>query len=199
MLYRFVDEQKADGFPVERICDVGGVSRSAYYDWKKHRCGVVTNTERVELLLVSKIRKIHKDSGGTYGSPRVTAELHDEGRIVNHKRVERLMRIHDIVGHTPKKRTVTTIPYAAHGIDDLVKRNFTPDGLDQTWAGDISYIRTWEGFLYLSVVEDLASRRIVGLSMAAHMRAELVGDALKEAVGTRGGSIAGVVFHSKWG
>jgi hypothetical protein len=84
-LYRFVDEQKAEGFPVERICDVGGVSRSAYYDWKKHRCGVVTNTERVELLLVSKIRKIHKDSGGTYGSPRVTAELHDEDRIVNHR------------------------------------------------------------------------------------------------------------------
>jgi transposase InsO family protein len=199
MLYRFVDEQKADGFPIGRICDVAGVSTSAYYDWKRHRRGVITNPERVEMLLMAKIRQIHKDSDGTYGSPRVTVELCKRGRAVNHKRVERLMRVHDIIGHTPKKRTVTTIPYAAHRIPDLVKRNFTPDGLDVTWAGDITYIRTWEGFLYLAVVEDLASRRIVGMSMASHMRSELVGDALKEAIGTRGGHVAGVVFHSDRG
>ncbi len=199
MLYRFVDEQKAEGFPIERICDVAGVSTSAYYDWKKHRRGVITNPERVEMLLVAKIRQIHKDSDGTYGSPRVTVELCNRGRVVNRKRVERLMRIYDIVGHTPKKRTVTTIPYAAHRIPDLVKRNFTPDGLDVTWAGDITYISTWEGFLYLAVVEDLASRRILGMSMASHMRASLVADALKEAVGTRGGHVAGVVFHSDRG
>jgi len=95
MLYRFVDEQKAEGFPVERVCDVAGVSTSAYYDWKKHRRGVITNTERIDLLLVHKIREIHKTSDGTYGSPRVTDELHKQGRVVNHKRVERLMRIHD--------------------------------------------------------------------------------------------------------
>ncbi len=199
MLYRFVDEQKAEGFPIERICDVAGVSTSAYYDWKKHRRGVITNPERVEMLLVAKIRQIHKDSDGTYGSPRVTVELCNRGRVVNRKRVERLMRVYDIVGHTPKKRTVTTIPYAAHRIPDLVKRNFTPDGLDVTWAGDITYISTWEGFLYLAVVEDLASRRILGMSMASHMRASLVADALKEAVGTRGGHVAGVVFHSDRG
>ncbi len=199
MLYCFVDEQKAEGFPIERICDVAGVSTSAYYDWKKHRCGVVTAGQLRERLLVNRIREIHKESGGTYGSPRVTAELHDEGRIVNRKRIERLMRIHDIVGYTPENKTVTTIPYSAHRIADLVKRNFTPDGLDQPWAGDISYIRTWEGFLYLSVVEDLASRRIVGLSMASHMRTELVSDALKEAVGTRGGDVDDVVFHSDRG
>ena len=149
MLYRFVDEQKAEGFPIERICEVAGVSTSAYYDWKKHRDGIVTAGELRERLLVNEIRQIHKTSNGTYGSPRVTAELHDRGRVVNHKRVERLMRVYDIVGHTPKKRTVTTIPYAAHRIPDLVKRDFTPDGLDVTWCGDITYIRTWEGFLYL--------------------------------------------------
>ena len=199
MLYRFVDEQKAAGFPIERICEVAGVSTSAYYDWKRHRDGVVTTAEIHERLLVNTIRQIHKASDGTYGSPRVTAELHDQGRVINHKRVERLMRVYDIVGHTPKKRTVTTIPYAAHRIPDLVKRDFTPDGLDVTWCGDITYIRTWEGFLYLSFVEDLASRRIVGMSMASHMRASLVGDALTEAVGTRGGHVAGVVFHSDRG
>jgi transposase InsO family protein len=199
MLYRFVDEQKAEGFPIGRICDVAGVSTSAYYDWKKHRDGIVTASVLRERLLVNEIRRIHKDSRGTYGSPRVTVELCKRGRVVNHKRVERLMRVHDIVGHTPKKRTVTTIPYAAHRIPDLVKRDFSPDGLDATWAGDITYIRTWEGFLYLAVVEDLASRRILGLSMASHMRASLVGDALEEAVGTRGGNVAGVVFHSDRG
>ena len=199
MLYRFVDRQKAEGFPVERVCDVAGVSTSAYYDWKKHRDGIVGAVELRERLLVAKIRQIHKTSGGTYGSPRVTAELADQGRIVNHKRIERLMRIYDIVGYTPKKRTVTTIPYAEHRIPDLVQRNFIPDGLDVTWAGDITYIRTWEGFLYLAVVEDLASRRILGMSMAGHMRASLVGDALEEAAGTRGGHIDGVVFHSDRG
>ena len=199
MLYRFVDEQKAAGFPIERICEVAGVSTSAYYDWKRHRDGVVTTAELHERLLVNTIRQIHKASDGTYGSPRVTAELHDQGRVINHKRVERLMRVYDIVGHTPKKRTVTTIPYAAHRIPDLVKRDFTPDGLDVTWCGDITYIRTWEGFLYLSFVEDLASRRILGMSMKNHMRASLASDALKEAVGTRGGHVAGVVFHSDRG
>jgi transposase InsO family protein len=109
------------------------------------------------------------------------------------------MRIHDIVGHTPKKRGVTTILYAAHRIPDLVERDFTPDGLDVTWCADITSISTWEGFRYLAVVEDLASRRILGMSMAGHMRASLVGDALKEAIGTRGGNVAGVVFHSDRG
>jgi putative transposase len=199
MLYRFVDEQKAEGFPIGRICEVAGVSTSAYYDWKKHRDGIVGADVVRERLLVNEIRQIHKTSKGTYGSPRVTVELCNRGRMVNHKRVERLMRVYDIVGHTPKKRTVTTIPYAAHRIPDLVKRDFAPDGLDQTWCGDITYIRTWEGFLYLAVVEDLASRRILGVSMAGHMRASLVGDALTEAVGTRGGRVAGVVFHSDRG
>jgi transposase InsO family protein len=199
MLYCFVDEQKAEGFPIGRICEIAGVSTSGYYDWKKHRCGVVTIGEIRERLLVAKIRKIHKASGGTYGSPRVTAELHDLGYVVNHKRVERLMCIHNIVGYTPPTKMVTTIPYAAHRIPDLVKRDFFRDWLDQLWAGDISYIRTQEGFLYLAVVEDLASRRIVGLSMASHMRTELVSDALREAVGNRGGDVDGVVFHSDRG
>ena len=199
MLYRFVDDQKAEGFPVERISDVVSVSTSAYYDWKKYRCGIPTVGELAEQRLVKKIRKIHGDSGGTYGEPRVTEALVDEGCVVNHKRVERLMRIHNIVGYTPTKRRVTTIPDAAHRIPDRIRRDFFPDDLDVKWCGDISYIPTWEGFLYLSFVEDLASRRIVGLSMASHMRAELVGDALTEALGTRGGDVTGVIFHSDRG
>jgi transposase InsO family protein len=199
MLYRFVDQQKAEGFPVERVCDVAGVSRSAYYDWKQHRDGVSTIAELDERRLVKEIEDIWEESDGTYGSPRVTIELGKRGWAVNHKRVERLMRIHNIVGYTPKKHRVTTIGDGEHRIPDRVQRDFTPDAPDVTWCGDISYINTWEGFLYLSFVEDLASRRILGLSMASHMRAELVGDALSEAAGTRGGNVAGVVFHSDRG
>jgi len=199
MLYHFVDVQKAEGFAVERVCDVAGVSTSAYWDWKKNRDGVLTVGELAEARLVGEIRQIHKTSDGTYGSPRVTVELARRGWVVNHKRVERLMRIHNIVGYTPKKHHKTTTPDAAHRIGDLVKRDFFPDDLNVRWCGDISYIRTWEGFLYLSFVEDLASRRILGLSMANHMRAVLVGDALKEAVGTRGGDVTGVIFHSDRG
>ena len=106
MLYRFVDEQKAGGFPVERICDIAGVSRSAYYHWKLHRDGVSTVVELEERRLVKEIEEIWDDSDSTYGSPRVTRELRRQGRCVNHKRVERLMRIHDIVGHTPKKHVL---------------------------------------------------------------------------------------------
>jgi transposase InsO family protein len=199
MLYRFVDQQKADGFPVERICDVAGVSRAAYYDWKAHRDGIPTVAELIERRLVKEIKKIHEDSDGTYGSPRVTIELPKRGFVVNHKRVERLMRVHGIVGYTPKRHRVTTIPDVSHRIPDRVGRDFTPTELDVTWCGDISYIPTWEGFLYLSFVEDLASRRILGLSMANHMRAELVCDTLTDAIGTRGGKVTGVVFHSDRG
>ncbi len=199
MLYRFVDEQKAGGFPVERICEIAGVSRAAYYDWKQHRDGIPTVGELEEARLVKEITVIHGESDGTYGSGRVTRELRNHWGVVNHKRVERLMRIHGIVGHTPKKHRITTIPDGGHRIPDRVQRDFTPDALDVTWCGDISYISTWEGFLYVSFVEDLASRRILGLSMANHMRAVLVGDALDEAVGVRGGDVAGVVFHSDRG
>ncbi len=199
MLYRFVDQQKACGFPVERICEIAGVARAAYYDWKAHRDGIPTIVELEEARLVKEITEIHEDSDGTYGSPRVTVELRKRGFVVNHKRTERLMRIHDMVGHTPKKHRVTTLPDVSHRIPDRVQRDFTPEEPDVTWCGDISYINTWEGFLYLSFVEDLASRRILGLSMANHMRAELVCDALDAAVWVRGGNVTGVVFHADRG
>jgi len=172
------------------------VSRAAYYDWKRHRDEIPTVGELAERRLVKEIEAIHDDSDGTYGSPRVTEELRRRGWVVNHKRVERLMRVLSIVGYTPKKKRVTTIPNAEHRIPDRVRGNFAPAAPDMTWCGDISYIPTWEGFLYLAFVEDLASRRILGLSMAGHMRAELVAGALDAAVGVRGGDVAGVVFHS---
>ena len=164
---------------------------------RRENARAMSSTSSVAITI--RCRVTSSDSDGTYGSPRVTVELRRRGWVVNHKRTERLMRIHNIVGYTPNKHRTTTISDSEHRIPDLVQRDFALDALDTTWCGDISYIRTWEGFLYLSFVEDLASRRILGLSMASHMRAELVGDALTEAIGTRGGNVAGVVFHSDRG
>jgi transposase InsO family protein len=185
--------------PVEPTCAVVGVSTSAYYDWKAHRDGIPTIAELGEARLVKEITEIHDESDGTYGSPRVTRELRRRGWVVNHKRVERLMRMHGIVGYVPKKKRTTTFGNREHRIPDRVQGDFKPTALDVTWCGEVSHIPTWEGFLYLAFVEDLASRRILGLSMAGHMRAELITDALDAAVGLRGGDVTGVVFHSDRG
>lgn len=198
MSYRFVDTQKAAGFPVTMACEVAQVSTSGFYDWKAHRDGVATVSEIEEVRLVSEIGEIHADSDGTYGEPRVTDALRKRGFVVNHKRVERLMRVHGIVGYTPPKKTRTTIP-APNPASDLVRGDFAKAAPDVAWAGDITYIPTWEGFLYLAAVEDLGSRRILGASMADHMRSDLVCDALTEAVGIRGGDVAGTIFHSDKG
>lgn len=198
--YRFVDSQKADGFPVAAACRAAGVSTSAYYDWRRRRDAGPTSRQRAEAELVDELRSVHADSGGTYGSPRVHAQLRRHGRVVNHKRVERLMRVHDLVGRAARKRVRTTVPTSdPEPAPDLVDRNFTPGVPDQRWAGDISYIPTDEGWLYLAVVLDIGSRRVLGYAMAEHLRTELVTDCLDTAVDLRGGHVAGVIFHSDRG
>ena len=197
MLYRFVDAQKAEGFPVRMVCSVVGVSPSAYYAYRhRPRSGPA---QLAEAALVDEIRAIWAESGGTYGSPRVCAELRRRGRVVNHKRVERLMKGHRMAGFVSRKRRVTTTADTAHRIPDLLAGDFGATRPDEAWVGDITYIRTRQGFLYLAFVLDLASRRVVGVSMASHMKASLVADALREAIGTRGGQVRGVVFHTDRG
>ena len=197
MLYRFVDAQKAEGFPVRMVCSVVGVSPSSYYAYKQRpQSGPA---QMAEAALVDEIRAIWRQSAGTYGSPRVCAELRRRGRVVNHKRVERLMKGHHMAGFVPRKRRVTTTADTAHRIPDLLRGEFTTAAPDEAWVSDITYIRTRQGFLYLAFVLDLASRRVVGVSMASHMKASLVADALREAIGTRGGQMRGVVFHTDRG
>ncbi|MBA8824005.1 transposase InsO family protein [Saccharopolyspora lacisalsi] len=104
---------------------------------------------------------MHADSGGTYGSPRVHAQLRREGRVVNHKRVERLMREYDLVGVNPRKRVRTTVADQPEPAPDLLGRDFTPGLPDQRWAGDITYIPTDEGWLYLAAVLDVGSRPVL--------------------------------------
>ncbi len=196
-LYRFVDDQKAEGLPVRLTCSVVGVSPSAYYAHKQRPPS--GPAQMAEAALVDEIRAIWADSDGTYGSPRVCAELRRRGRRVNHKRVERLMKRHHMAGFVPPKRRVTTTADAAHRIPDLLGGDFGAARPDEAWVGDISYTRTRQGFLYLAFVLDLASRRVLGVSMAPHLKTSLATDALREAIGTRGGQMRGVVFHSDRG
>lgn len=196
--YQAVDSLKAE-FAVAALCRAVGVSASAYYQWTAQVESDPTDAETEEAALLAEIGEIHRSSGGSYGSPRVTSELRDRGWRVNHKRVERLMAVHDIVGFTGRKGVRTTIPAeTSPKIPDLVGRDFKPGKPDERWAGDISYIPTGEGWLYLAPVLDLGSRACVGVSMADHMRTSLVGSALSDAVGMRRG-VTPELFHSDRG
>jgi putative transposase len=150
--------------------------------------------------LTERIAEIHAGSRKTYGSPRVHAELRLEDDVrVGRKRVERLMRHAGLSGQVKRRRGKTTITVqGVRTAPDLVERDFNPTEPNRLWAADITYIRTWEGWLYLASVMDLYSRRIVGWALADHLRAELVVDALEMAVARRCPD-AGLVHHSDQG
>jgi transposase InsO family protein len=199
--YAFIDAHRAN-FTIVDLCRVAGVSTSGFYDWHARRSAGPSEAQLAEAELVAEIRAIHARSRGAYGCPRVVGKLHKQGRQVNHKRVERLMAKHGIKGRCGRRRVRTTIrdPHACPATD-LVNRRFDRDRLNQLWLGDITYIPTGEGWLYMSSVLDACSRRLLGWSLAGHMRTELVTDALQAAVGQRGGhhQIRGVVFHGDHG
>ena len=199
--YRCVDAQKAAGFPVVAACQAAGVSASAFYAWSASNRQEPSPADHKEVELVAEIRTIHRQSSGTYGSPRVHAELRRRGQRVNHKRVERLMATHGIVGHRPRRRRSLTKPdTGAPPAPDLLGRLFDPDRPDVAWCGDVTYIPTDEGWLYLASVLDLASRHLLGWSMGAHHDARLVTGALDAAVATRGRHrMDDTIFHSDRG
>lgn len=138
---------------------------------------------------------------GTYGSPRITAERRDAGPRVNHKRVERVMRVFGIAGVHLRKKARTTVPTPSRQtMPDLIKRDFTAPAPNQRYVGDITYLPIGDGeFLYLATVIDLCSRRLVGWSIADPMRTDLVTDALEAAARTRRGRLDGAIFHSDHG
>lgn len=196
----WVDSRKAEGFPVTVACSVATISTTAFYEWTTRFTSGPSDHDLDEAYLIHEIITIHGISNGTYGSPRVHAELRRHGWDINHKKVERLMRENSIHGVFKAKKVRTTIPAEDNPpIPDLIGRRFDPGCPDAAWAGDITYIRTGEGWLYLASVLDLGSRRLLGYSMADHMRTELVADALDMAVGARGGDVAGVIFHGDRG
>jgi putative transposase len=171
------------------------VSRSDYYAWLKREPSARAEAN-AELL--EAIQEIHAESDGTYGAPRIHAELQDRDPGASLNRVARVMKGAEIQGVSPRKWKRTTLrAEGVRPVQDLVDRDFTATGPDQLWVADITYISTWAGFLYLAIVLDVWSRRIVGWAMATHLRTELVQDALDMAVARRGAR--GVIHHSDHG
>jgi transposase InsO family protein len=197
-VFEFVSRQKAD-FDVETLCQCCHVSTSGYYDWAARQAARPTAAERDEEDLLMKIRLVHNESRRRYGARRVTAQLNRDGVVVNHKAVERLMAKAGLSGRCGRRKVRTTVrDLAAAPAPDLVNRDFSRDELDELWVGDATYIPTDEGWLYLATVIDVCSRRLLGWSIAEHLRTEICTDAISAAVLTRGGKaeIEGVVFHS---
>jgi len=182
------------------LCQTLGVSTSGYYNWRDRLERPARRTVFDEFL-TEQIREIHTQSRGTYGSPRVHAELVlGEGIHVGKKRVERLMRQVGIEGvYRRKKHFTTRRDPKAELCDDLVNRQFTVDRPDALWVGDVTEHPTTEGKVYLATVIDAFSRRVVGWSIADHLRAELVVDALQMAIWRRNRREAGTVMHTDHG
>jgi putative transposase len=151
---------------------------------------------------VELMRELFEESDGNYGVPRMYKELRRAGLSVNGKKVRRLMRLHGMAGRCRRRTCRRTFPGPdGYQIPDLVGRRFAPGAPNVAWCQDITYIATGEGWLYLASVLDLGSRRLLGYSMADHMRTELVTDALSMAIGARGGAehVAGVITHADRG
>ena len=177
------------------MCRVLGVSPSGYYAWKDRSPSERSLRDRE---LTTLVEAIHEESDGTYGVPRVHAELVASGQQVGRKRVARLMRKAGLRGVCRRRAGKTTRRDAgSRPAPDLVKRVFQADGPNKLWVADITYVPTWAGFLYLAVVIDAWSRRVVGWSMANHLRTELVLGALNMAVSQR--RPGGVIHHSDQG
>ena len=194
----FIEAEEDAGHSVKHACDMFEVSRAAYYQRKRQ---IPSPRDVADGELVEKIRQIHDESDGTYGSPRMHKELLARDVSCGRRRVRRLMRAHGLEGRCKKRWRKTTIqdPAATAEALDLIQRHFGPsEVLDARYVGDITYVATWEGWAYLATVIDLASRRVVGWAVADHLRTELISDALVVAFGQRHPP-AGAIFHSDRG
>lgn len=197
-VYPFIEAEKVEQRNVAKACALFEVSSSAFYQWHKH---LPSTHELCDSELLGKIKAIFKKMKGRYGSPRVHLALREQGIAVAKKRVARLMRECGLVARAPRRFKKTTIPgpEMAKAID-LIKRSFGAGTIqiNRAWCGDITYVRTWEGWLYLATVIDIGSRRVVGYAMADHMRTSLVSDALQMALDHRRPP-KGLIFHSDRG
>jgi putative transposase len=180
---------------VATLCRVLGVSPSGYYGWTKRPASRRRHDDGV---LLRQIRTAHEASRGTYGAPRIQVELREAGVRVGRKRIASLMRAAGLVGVSRRRFVTTTVRDGdASPAPDLVQRVFRADGPNRLWVADITYIPTWAGFLYLAVVIDAWSRRVVGWALATHLRTELVLEALEMAIYRR--KPTAVIHHSDQG
>ncbi|MEU4572185.1 IS3 family transposase [Nonomuraea sp. NPDC023979] len=197
-VHPFIEAEKQGGHSVKRACELLGVSRAAFY---ARRTAVPGPRAMRDAELAGQIAELHARSRGSYGAPRVHAQLRRDGQRCGRRRVARLMRLLGLAGRYRRRRQVTTIPDPHASMrPDLIERDFTPDptGLDRRWCGDITYVPTEEGWLYLATVIDIASRRVVGWATADHLRTGLVAEALQQACARRRPS-GPVTFHSDRG
>lgn len=182
-------------FSIRAMCRVLEVSASGYYAWRQR---MMSARAREDEKLRQRIEAIHRRSRQTYGAPRIHAELQEEGTRVGRKRIARLMKASALRGVSRRKSTVTTQrDRSVRPAPDLVDRRFVADKPNRLWVADITYVPTWVGFLYLAIVLDVWSRKIVGWAMASHLRTSLVRAALDMALAQR--SAAGVIHHSDQG
>jgi putative transposase len=195
-VFSFIAAEKTN-YPVAVMCRVFSVSRTGFHNWERR---APSGRALQDAWLTEEIKRIHDASRGVYGAPRIHAEPRIEHNIrVGHKRVARLMKAAGISGVRPRKRWRTTIriPGIAPATD-LLERQFRPTSPNLVWVADITHLRTGEGWLYLAAVQDAYSRQIVGWSMATHLRATLVVDALKMALARRRPG-PGLIHHSDQG
>ncbi len=193
--YLLIEAEKAT-HSVPMLCRVLGVSRSGYYAWRSRP---LSERARLDAVLSEKIETIHRNSRATYGVPRVHAELVAIGIRCGRKRVARLMRRAKLRGCLRGRRMRTTHrAVLQQAAPDLVERNFVAEEPDRLWVADITYVRSREGFVYLAFILDACSRKVVGWSMATHLRTEIVVDALQMAI-TRRKPAPGLVHHSDRG
>lgn len=195
MSFAFIDAERAR-FPVSRMCDVLGVSQSGFFAWKGRPA---SRRQQDDLIYLAHIRTAFELSNGTYGSPRMHRDLVDDGHSIGRRRLSRLMRENGLTARQKRRFKRTTDSQHAWPVaPNLIDQNFSAEGADQKWGADISYIWTAEGWLYLAVIVDLFSRRVVGWATSDRLKQDLALHALKRAVVSRRPS-AGLIHHSDRG
>ena len=196
MIFGFIAAKKAE-HSISIMCRVLEVSRSGFHAWARRAPSPRAVKDARLTIRIKELFKLRRD---VYGSPRIWSDLVlDDGEQIGRKRVERLMRQAGLSALMEKKWKATTVRVPGVRVaDDLLDRDFAAAAPNRCWVADITYLRTWEGWLYLVAVQDLYSRRIVGWSMADHMRAELVTDALEMALAHRRPD-PGLIWHSDQG
>lgn len=182
MRYRFIDAEQAE-YPIMMLCRVMRVSRSGFYAWRARPPSV---RHQANVRLVSQMRMIHAKSRKTYGSPRIWEALQAQGQCIGRHRIARLMRLHDMRACYRRRCRITTQSKHAYPVaSNTLRRDFAPTRPNHVWAGDITYIATNEGWLYLAVLLDLYSRRIIGWSMGTRLHSALTQEALEMALSQR--------------
>ena len=194
-MYALIEAEKAN-YPIVKMCEWAGVSRSGFYEWRERP---VSAAEQRRMWLCERIREVFVAYDETYGHRRIHAELLIQGVEVARETVRQLMRRMDLKAVQPRAYRATTRSGGnLAGIADLVCRRFEADGPGQLLVGDITYLKSWQGWTYLATVIDVATRKVIGWSMAEHMRASLVVDALNMAA--RNYTLEpGCIFHSDRG